>query len=270
MKLLLDCGNTRLKWAIAAEITNSADLAGRAASVASTPIVQRGFVDYTPAAMAAWAASMCTTSLSAPLTALLFSSVVSAEREQEIFEHLQPLRLSAQRFTVGARAGTLVNAYASPDSLGVDRWAAAIGAWGLLRHSCLIIAAGTATTIDLIEATSEGGAYRGGLILPGIEMMLQSLHQRAARLPQANGRYRAMPDIADNTHDAMISGVIDATIGAIERMGRRLPDGAPWLLTGGNASLLLAILGRRVQVVDDLVLEGLAAVSAQTHHPEPV
>ena len=260
MKLLLDCGNTRLKWAIAADALDGA---------ASTPIVQRGVSDYTPAALEAWAASMRTASITMPLTVLHFSSVVSTQREQEIFEHLRPLGLPAQRFTVGARVGALANTYASPDTLGVDRWAAAIGAWNLRGCSCLIIAAGTATTIDLIEATPEGGVYRGGLILPGIDMMLRSLHQRAARLPQANGRYRTMPDIADNTHDAMVSGVMDATCGAIERMGRRLPEDAPWLLTGGNASRLQAILGQRAQVVDDLVLEGLAAVSAQTHYSEP-
>lgn len=258
MNLLLDCGNTRLKWAIAH--ASAGDVRG------GSRILRRGFCDYAPAALS----DLCAVLNDGTLKALHFASVVSTDREQALFERLQPLGLAPQRFCVSDRCGTLTNAYGSPDTMGVDRWAAAIGAWGLLGRSCLIVSAGTATTIDLIEMTAAGGVYRGGLIVPGIEMMLQSLHQRAARLPQANGRYRAMPDIADNTHDAMISGAIDATIGAIERMGCRLPDDAPWLLTGGNASLLQAILGLRVQVVDDLVLEGLAAVSAQTHHPEPV
>lgn len=88
--------------------------------------------------------------------------------------------------------------------------------------------------------------------------MLQSLHQRTARLPQAEGRYCAAPAVADNTHDAMTSGAIDATCGAIERMGRRLVAGSPWLITGGNARLLQNPLGSHVRVVEDLVLEGLA------------
>lgn len=56
----------------------------------------------------------------------------------------------------------------------------------------------------------------------------------------------------------MTSGAIEATCGAIERMGKRLPEDAPWLLTGGNAPLLQQALADRVRVIDDLVLAGLA------------
>lgn len=258
MNLLLDCGNTRLKWAIAH--ASAGDVRG------GSRILRRGFCDYAPAALS----DLCAVLNDGTLKALHFASVVSTDREQALFERLQPLGLAPQRFCVSDRCGTLTNAYGSPDTMGVDRWAAAIGAWGLLGRSCLIVSAGTATTIDLIEMTAAGGVYRGGLIVPGIDMMLQSLHQQAARLPQANGRYRAMPDIADNTHDAMVSGAIDATCGAVERMGRHLSGDAPWLLTGGNAPALHAVLGERVQVVGDLVLEGLAAAQVGHHHSEEI
>ena len=246
MHLLLDCGNTRLKWAL------SSDGAG---TNTHSFINRRGVCEYSSEALDVLCASLSSLSL----CSLQFSSVVSSEREQEIFSHLAPLCLAPNRFKVSSRVGNLTNAYASPETLGVDRWAAAIGAWNLLGGSSLVVSGGTATTIDLVEETLEGGAYRGGLILPGIDLMLQSLHQRTARLPQARGRYRKAPDIADNTHDAITSGAIEATCGAIERMGRRLPDGAPWLLTGGTAPRLLEALGNRVRLVEDLVLEGLAA-----------
>lgn len=248
MNLLLDCGNTRLKWAISRS---------NAGTSGPSPIIRRGVCDYNPAALAALGASLN----EASIESLQFASVVSPEQEQAIFAQLQPLGLVPQRFTVSDQSGQLVNAYASPETLGVDRWAAAIGTWGLVGRSCLIVAAGTATTIDVVQASQDGthAVYRGGLILPGIDLMLHSLHQRAARLPLAEGRYRRAPDVADNTHDAMTSGAIEATCGAIERMGRRLPDDAPWLLTGGNAPTLQAVLGHRVRIVDDLVLEGLAA-----------
>lgn len=245
MNLYLDCGNTRLKWALAS--------VGVGVNVPAQ-IVRRGACDYAPAALADWCASIADTSLQA----LHFASVVSSELEQEIFAHLQPLGLIPQRFTVSACSGSLINGYASPQTLGVDRWAAAIGAWSLVGGACLVVSTGTATTIDLIEVTPEGGRYRGGLILPGIDLMLESLHQRAARLPQAEGCYRPAPDVADNTHDAILCGAIEATCGAIERMGRRLPEGAPWLLTGGRAPTLQEALGKRLRCVDDLVLEGLA------------
>lgn len=248
MNLLLDCGNTRLKWAV------SESNAGKSGQ---SPIIRRGVCDYEPEALAA----LCASLNDASIKSLQFASVVSPEQEQAIFAQLQPLDLVPQRFTVGDQSDRLINAYGSPETLGVDRWAAAIGAWGLIGRSCLIVAAGTATTIDVVQASPDGShaVYRGGLILPGIDLMLQSLHQRAARLPRAEGHYRAAPDIADNTHDAITSGAIEATCGAIERMGHRLPDDAPWLLTGGNAGTLQAALGQRVWIVDDLVLEGLAA-----------
>lgn len=240
MKLLLDCGNTRLKWAVYPERH------GRDAE-------RRGVCEYNAHAIAA----LCTALGHLPLASLIYASVIAPAREQTLFEQLQSLGIPPQRFVVTHRAGTLTNAYASPETLGVDRWAAAIGAWGLLGEACLVISAGTATTIDLVELQADHGVYRGGLILPGLELMRDALHQRAARLPQAAGRYRSTPDVADNTHDAITSGAIEATCGAIERMGRRLPQGAPWLVTGGNARQLDAVLPG-LTVIDDLVLTGLA------------
>ena len=245
MTLLLDCGNTRLKWALASDQTEHA---GR--------LIERGVVNYEPAMLAAWGAQL----ENLTIRQLRFSSVIAPEREAAVFAALAPLGLDPIRFRVSAVAGTLRNAYATPDTLGVDRWAAAIGAWEMLGQSCLVVSAGTATTIDLIEsAQPDAAVYRGGLIVPGLELMLQSLHQRAARLPQAEGHYRAAPDVADNTHDAMTSGALEATCGAIERMGKRLASDAPWLLTGGNAGQLQNLLGQRACVVEDLVLQGLAA-----------
>lgn len=247
MNLLLDFGNSRLKWAL-----SDADC-GRPGS----RLVQRGVTDYTPAALAKLGGSLQKQSL----RTLLFASVVSVEREQLVFAALQPPGLVPQRFTVSARVGNLSNAYASPETLGVDRWAAALGGWALTGSSCLIISTGTATTIDLVEAAADAkqATYRGGLILPGMTLMRQSLHTGTDRLPQAEGRYRRVPDIADNTHDAIRTGVIEATCGAIERFGRALPENAPWLLTGGAAAAIAEALSDRVTPVADLVLEGLAS-----------
>ncbi len=236
MNLLLDFGNTRLKWAL---------------TDASRQLVQRGVVDYALPALDAWSHQLAATDVQR----ILYASVVSAEQEASV---LTRLRAPSERFSVSPRAGGLHNGYGTPDTLGVDRWASAMGAWAMVGQSCLVIGAGTATTIDLIECDMHGGVYRGGLILPGIDLMLQSLHQRTARLPEARVNYRALPGVPDNTHDAMTSGAVEATCGAIERMGRRLPDTAPWLLTGGNAPILQAALGQRVRPVDDLVLAGLA------------
>lgn len=245
MNLLLDLGNTRIKWALA-------DQGCRAAGLA---IVQRGVARYEAAELASLQQQLD----AANIRQVQYASVIDTEQEHTVVAALLPEGVQVRRFRVAQQAGSLSNAYATPETLGVDRWAAAVGAWGLCGVACLVISAGTATTIDLIETTASGNAiYRGGLILPGMDLMLQSLHQRAARLPLAAGRYRAAPDIADNTHDAIRSGALEATAGAIERMGQRLPVGAPWLITGGAAPLLQEVLGDRVRFVEDLVLAGLA------------
>lgn len=239
MMLLLDFGNTRLKWALADS--------GR-------QLVQRGVVSYERNAVAAWHRSLTERTMGL-VENVRFASVVSQAQESAV---LALFDVEIERFVVTQKAGRLCNAYGTPETLGVDRWAAAIGAWQLVGQPCLVIGAGTATTVDVIEADADDGVYRGGLILPGLDLMRASLHQRAARLPQAVGRYRAAPDVADNTHDAITSGAIEATCGAIERMGQRLPVGASWLVSGGCALQLQAVLGDRIRVVDDLVLAGLA------------
>ena len=244
MNLLLDLGNTRLKWALS-----------HGQPVAGSGILQRGIVSYDSGSLAAWSALL----QDQPVAQIRFSSVITPEQEDLVFAALTSLTLEPLRFRVTPNAGSLLNRYATQETLGVDRWAAAIGAWGLVGQSCLVVAAGTATTIDIVESSEPGHAvYRGGLILPGLDLMLQSLHQRAARLPQAVGRYCPAPEVADNTHDAITSGAIEATCGAIERMSQRLTSDSPWVLTGGNAPQLQTVLGHRARVVEDLVLEGLA------------
>ena len=251
MHLLLDFGNSRLKWAI----TSSAHSAG-------TRLSQKGAVSYEDTALSAWALVL----QAASIEEVWFASVVAPELEAKVLMRLPALNSAPKRFQVTGQAGTLHNLYGTPETLGVDRWAVAIGAWGLVKQPCLVVSAGTATTIDLIEASGLGEAdYRGGLILPGLDLMLESLHQRTARLPAAKGHYCVAPAVANNTDDAMTSGAMDATCGAIERMARRLGEGAPCLITGGNAGRIQAALGRKAQVVEELVLEGLAIHALNQH-----
>ncbi len=244
MKLLLDMGNTRLKWGLADE--------GQPDRV---QLQRSGALDYGTESLAAWAEE-CQSCL---LDDICFASVVDAEREKAVLSAL-PGHLGPRRLQVSESIAGLENAYATPETLGVDRWAAAIGAWSLMGGPCLVISAGTATTVDLIQVNQRGAIYRGGLILPGVSLMLEALHKGTARLPQAVGVYRAAPDVADNTLDAMTSGALEATCGAIERMAQRLDNRAPWVITGGGAPRLASVLGARAKVIDGLVLEGLARV----------
>src|SRR5262249_2725977 len=109
-----------------------------------------------------------------------------------------------------------VNRYARPSQLGADRWAAPRAARARARASahfapaCVVVNAGTAVTIDALDAD---GVFQGGLILPGMRLMLEALAANTAALKSEPGTFRAFPD---NTADALYSGAVQAICGAIE------------------------------------------------------
>lgn len=148
------------------------------------------------------------------------------------------------------------NSYERPELLGPDRWAALIAAhalhWG---QPCLVVNAGTATTIDMLSAQ---GVFEGGLIMPGIDLMRFVLHEHTGRLPLQEGQYVRAPT---NTVDAIETGCRHAQAGAVERMFRLLGRGAQCIVSGGGGPALIEKLpGLPCRFVDTLVLEGLGRI----------
>jgi type III pantothenate kinase len=183
--------------------------------------------------------------------ACVAGAAVSARIEQQL--SAWPERIEWFRST--AACAGLRNVYEDPAQLGADRWAAAVGAWLRVKGACLVVVAGTATTIDVLTAD---GIFAGGCILPGLEMMRRSLAQGTAALPLAAGLYVELPR---NTADAIASGCLNAQLGAIQSMRRSLPPHAPILLAGGAADALSGALEGRVELMPQLVLEGLLGFS---------
>ena len=156
------------------------------------------------------------------------------------------LRASAEACGVRSR-------YARPQQLGADRWAALIGARTLHDSACLVVCAGTATTVDQLDAN---GVFCGGLILPGFDLMRSALAYNTAQLPLADGVFRELPR---NTMDAISSGCLHAQLGAIERMFQAIAGepAARCLLTGGAAPRLAEHLKIPFELKDNLILDGL-------------
>ena len=94
----------------------------------------------------------------------------------------------------------------------------------------------------------------------GDTLIALMLSGNAAQLPLAEGHWQAQPR---NTHDAIVSGCLQAMAGAVERLHRQLPPEAPCVLSGGTADLLAPLLEMPVLRLDNLVLEGLARVAEQ-------
>jgi type III pantothenate kinase len=231
MILCLDCGNTRLKWGL----RDGADWAGQG-------VLSLARID----------------SLAVPAERIVACNV-AGEKAGAAIESLAA-RMAAPLRWVRAQAahGGVTNGYEHPDQLGADRWAALIGARALHAGPALVVMSGTATTVDVLDA---GGVFQGGLILPGLALMRESLALGTADLPTTAGEFRPLPR---NTFDAIASGCLNATLGAIERMFRRVADrpDALCLLAGGAAPTLAPHLALPHRVVENLVLEGLASLAA--------
>ena len=151
------------------------------------------------------------------------------------------------------------NGYRNPAQLGSDRWGALIGARNLLgERAAMVVVCGTATTIDFL---STDGVFKGGMIMPGLGLMLRSLHEGTAALPDQDGDFSPYPT---QTVDAIASGCQHAQAGTIERLYAMELRGTPdvvCVLSGGAAGAVAPRLSIPFQLHDNLVLEGLYRVS---------
>jgi type III pantothenate kinase len=248
MMLLIDAGNTRLKWALADPAIDADD---ERAWLAEGTVEQSAFDELA----SRWGDLP-------PFDRVIVANVAGPEADRRIglaLDRWQAGRAQAvtvERFRPVAVQAGLRNAYQDPAQLGPDRWAAALGAWRRMGSTCLVVSAGTATTIEGVIAGSaqQGARYVGGLILPGLAMMRQALDAGTARLRQVPGRHVDWPC---QTSDAIESGCIEAQLGAIERARRRLGPGVPVVLTGGAAMPLAGAIEAPCHLAPRLVLEGL-------------
>ena len=152
--------------------------------------------------------------------------------------------------------------YATPETLGPDRIAAACGARMLRKEGCpqLIIDAGTCITIDYLDAA---GMYHGGAILPGIDMKFRALHTFTAKLPLLEHADSAtLPVTGRSTHESLIAGVLTATRFEVEGFVRHYRQAEPdlqVLLTGGDSGRLMPD-GSTYRTEPHLVMIGLNSI----------
>jgi type III pantothenate kinase len=264
--LLIDAGNTAIKWAHSDAPANRFVGTGIELRNNSHPLTQRlTHVWRLPRAQRAFGCSVADAATMQMIEQAALEAAgigVTWFGSQVQFEGRGP--------GSGLR---LTNGYREPEQLGADRWHAAIaGCAKFPRESLIIAAAGTATTVDCVRADAGGNAtFLGGVIAPGFDLMRDALARGTARLPQAQGTVAVHPD---NTDDAIASGVHAAQVGLIERIAREFAEElacaqrpAPrLLLAGGRArrviaalsnSLALSALGA-ISFEDNLVLRGVA------------
>jgi len=243
--LLVDIGNTRVKWAIL-----RGTKLGR---------MHAALHDGKPAALRALVRG------ASPVNDVVAVSVAGAPLERALATAVKqrfgfpPRFIRSTRQAVGVRSG-----YRETWRLGADRWVGAIGAFAFARGAVVVANIGTALTIDAVTAA---GKHLGGAIIPGPSTMIESLlagtHgiRRRARGGVASTRSLFAADTASAlgagaTHAA--AAFIDRAVAeAAAKMGAR----PVLVLTGGAAPALKAYIKSRAQVVPDLVLRGLAVMA---------
>jgi type III pantothenate kinase len=235
--LLIDCGNTRLKW----RHINALHTQMGVVDYHHEALAMAAFWSYLTKDETIWIASVANSSLLEQLQAI-------ARQKQ-----LPEIRLArSETMQMG-----LINGYREPNKLGVDRWLAMVAAWNECRTACMVIDAGSALTVDWIDAD---GKHAGGHIVPGLNLQQRTLLQQTARV-------KFMPQILDSvapgreTQAAVCNGSLAMAVGylrfLLNEVGQKSPIPPVFFLTGGDADVLSPWLHTPMHLRPHLVLDGL-------------
>ncbi len=246
--LLIDIGNTSLKWVLSSDV--------------SPQTITRLTHDEAPDALAAqWA------DLQRPQR-LLIANVGQRNTADWVKKWAQEQwRLDAEFLDTEAQGFDVVNGYADPGQLGIDRWLALIAARRLSAKSLCVVDAGSAITIDLLP---RDGYHLGGYIAPGLQMMQHSIAAGTA-LPPFDAAAKA-PLVGRDTGSAIAGGALMSAAGFIERTliewQTRLRAEPELILTGGDAERLAQVLCCPARVEPTLVFQGMQ-LQARKAKPKP-
>jgi type III pantothenate kinase len=243
-RLLLDQGNTRIKWlwADGPEIdTNSAGTGGIGELL-----------------------SACSEDSAAEPEEVLLSSVAGEQHIAAVAHFcketwgIEPRRMQSRREQCGVR-----NAYADPERLGVDRWLAIIGAVDRFGKPVVIWDLGTASTLDAVDSS---GRHLGGMIYPGPATMLRALaNDTKLNVPQDFDSHDIISWLGagENTAECILKGVLAAQVGALNQFLRHVSlqmNKAPLLVvTGGAAGKIVPLLDFEHMHDPWLVFRGMLA-----------
>lgn len=244
MILLIDIGNTRMKWAWQ---------------------TAQGLVDHGAAPHAQADFNFDVLAVKQSPTRIVFASGVPRLTQalltwcEKSWPTAEVQELKAQAEAFGIR-----NRYREPARLGADRWAALIGARALMKGALCIVDCGTAMTFNALSARDE---FVGGAIAPGLGAMQRCLEESAHGVVPVTATPHPVTTtpMALNTADAVAAGIYFGCIGAVERMVAEyrnvLGQDMRVVLTGGDHARLLPELNFPCYAVHDLVLRGLAQVA---------
>jgi type III pantothenate kinase len=236
MNLLIDIGNTRLKWALG----NNRDI------ITGTPLTNTNINRAKLIQLWHDIALPHQIAVSCVGANWLLDMVLSFANEQWPGVTITQTKSEVQAFGI-------YNAYHEPEKLGVDRWLGMIAGYNQYQKTLCIVGCGTAITVDVVDSS---GRHLGGLIGSGLRLMKESLAKGTENLSLSETVYPF--GLATNTDAAVYNGTLLAACGLIEFVLKNQPDTTQLLLTGGDAEVIAPHLSRLAIIDPNLVLRGLA------------
>jgi type III pantothenate kinase len=249
MILVIDVGNTRLKWAW----------------LTSTGLSDQQAVVHRDAKPGLWTSALFESGQKPKR--VLVSNVAGPVMAKTLSRLTKKVfRVNVEFITAAPEFHGLTNGYLDPKLLGADRWLGLIGAWTKARSALCVVDAGTAVKVDSVDAS---GQHLGGLIVPGIHMMREVLMSRTSDIAKA--AEHSTPSLAgilaNNTIGAVSRGAVFALAGMADRAAEVIEQSTgvkPKLfITGGDAGMITGTMRSHGEIVPDLVLQGLAVIAIQ-------
>lgn len=240
MYLLIDVGNTRIKWILQKEA--SSDLSA----------VNHGDLNQ----LKQFIASINTSEVSVLVAAVNQSIELKHLLNSFPFNAVSYARSQEKQFGV-------VNSYSQPQRMGVDRWLAMIASYDLAQISAeqrgvITVDAGSALTIDVV---SKNGNHLGGYIVPGLQMSQQALFANTEQVIkydealQAVAQNDKLAKLGNNTLECVEYGVITQMVALIQAVANQYPD-YQLVITGGDSEMLAQFFPA-AKIESDLVFKGL-------------
>lgn len=187
---------------------------------------------------------------------VVICAVVTNQLQKQIADWFRQQWLCTVDFVESARylAGVR-NGYTDSEALGVDRWLAIVAAFNAYEMAVCVIDCGTAVTLDVVDAA---GQHQGGMIMPGLSMMQKALVQGAAAIEEKQGQYQ---QLAKNTADGVISGCLGLMVAGLAGIYRQILQeyggNLKCIVTGGDGELVAEKMGCDCEYIGDLVLQGV-------------
>lgn len=246
MILLVDIGNTRLKWAF----------------LHRDEFEFGGAISYSNDSLLSLLSSIWS-SITYPERVIV--SNVAGDKIVVLLQQwiLDNFHCKVQFIVTKKEHLRLVNAYSIPSQLGVDRWLAMLGIWNQHQSGFCVVDCGTAVTFDAVD---NQGNHLGGLILPGLDLMQSSLLTKLPGCRQPEPRNHIQTNIlANNTYHAISGGCLYAVAAFIDELTadllEELGENAQCIMTGGNAQKVMPMLQHDYLYKPHLILEGLTLMA---------